>query len=319
MYSFIVPVYNRPDEVQELLDSLLRLDDSISFEVIIVEDGSTVPCLDIIDGYKNQLNIRYIMNEANWGGGAVPRNMGAGQAQGDYLIFLDSDVLLSPKYLQEVDSFLSFNELDAFGGPDMAHSSFSNLQKAISHSMTSFLTTGGIRNKKKPISGKYYPRSFNFGIKKEVFLRLNGFPEVYVSEDILLSHRLIKEGYSVGFIPNAVVYHKRKTSLRKFFKQVFLFGESRANLPVTKSVVHYLPALFVIFCVCCVVCSFVFIYAILPLILYAFLVFIDSLVGNRSVIIAMLSVVTAYIQHFGYGLGFIKGLVFKPKKKKYQI
>jgi len=189
--------------------------------------------------------------------------------------------------------------------------------------MTSFLTTGGIRNKKKPLSGKYFPRSYNLGVKKDVFKQINGFPEVFVSEDILISNKLIKSGFSVGLIENAFVYHKRKTTLKKYFKQVFLFGKSRINLniklPETTSIVHYLPAFFTLFCIFCVVSSFFCLYALAPLVLYALLIFIDSTVKNKNLTIAGLSVITAYIQHFGYGLGFlfefISKYVLKQKDK----
>ena len=325
-YSFVIPVYNRPDEIEELLDSITKLEqpkEKIEFEVVVVEDGSTVPCKDIVDKYKDRIEIQYFMMDVNWGGAAVPRNFGAEKSNYNYLIFLDSDILLPPTYLKEVDDALAENDLDAFGGPDMAHSSFNNLQKAISHSMTSFLTTGGIRSKKKPLTGKYYPRSFNLGVKKDVFKQIGGFPEVFVSEDILISNKLIKGGFFVGLIGSAVVYHKRKTTFKKYFKQVFLYGKSRFNLnkklPETTSIVHYLPTLFTLFCMFCLVSSFFCIYALSPLVLYALLVFIDSTVKNKSLVIGGLSVITAYIQHFGYGLGFlfefISRYIFRQKYK----
>ena len=325
-YSFIVPVYNRPDEVEELLDSICNLEFSennkIPFEVIIVEDGSTVPCKDIVDKYIGKFEIQYFMMEKNSGYCVVPRNFGADFATGNYLVFLDSDILLHPKYLMEVDEALSKNDLDSFGGPDAAHPSFNNFQKAISHSMTSFWTTGGIRNKKKPLSGKYSPRGFNFGIKKDVFMEIEKFPQIMPGEDILLGHKLIKANYKVELIENAVVYHKRRSSFKKYWKQVFLFGRGRVNLnrklPETTSIVHYLPTVFILFCGLSLVGSIFNIYILLPLAFYIFLVFVDATVKNKSLIIGGISVITAFIQHFGYGFGFLKeSFSNKPINEKY--
>jgi glycosyltransferase involved in cell wall biosynthesis len=318
-FSFVIPVYNRPDEIEELLDSVCNLEfpenQTIPFEVVIVEDGSTIPCKNIVDRYKDKFEIQYFMMEKNSGYCVVPRNFGSDKATGDYLIFLDSDILLHPKYLIEVNSSLAENDLDAYGGPDMAHSSFNNMQKATSYAMTAFFTTGGIRNKKKPLSGKYTPRGFNYAIKKDVFMKMEKFPIIMPGEDILLGHKLIKQNYKVGLIENAIVYHKRRATLKKYFKQVFLFGRGRVNLniklPETTSIVHYLPSLFTLFCIFCIASSFFCIYAITPLLLYALLILVDSTIKNKNLIIGGLSVITAYIQHFGYGIGFIFEFISK--------
>lgn len=145
-YSIIVPVYNRPDEVDELLDSLTRQQET-DFEVIIVEDGSSVPCKDVCDKYTGKLNIHYF-NKVNSGPGQS-RNYGAERAKGDYLLILDSDVVVPEGYLVAISTELKSSPADAFGGPDRAHASFTPTQKAISYSMTSFFTTGGIRGGKK--------------------------------------------------------------------------------------------------------------------------------------------------------------------------
>lgn len=301
-YSLVIPVFNRPDEVQELLESICNMNiTDIPFEVVIVEDGSTMPCKDVVDKYSSKINLQYFMLEKNSGSCAMPRNIGAEKASGDYLIFTDSDVLLPPNYLKEVDNMLVENDLDAFGGPDMAHDSFNNLQKATSYAMTSFFTTGGIRSKKQSLGGKYYPRGFNYGVKKDVFLKLGRFPLLFPGEDMMLSFDIVKQNYTIGFIEKAGVYHKRRTSIKKFFRQVYTFGRGRINLnilyPETAKLVFYLPTLFTLFCLFCIVSSFVCAYAIAPILLYAMLVFVDSSMKNKSVTIGGLSVITAFVQH----------------------
>lgn len=141
-YSIIIPVFNRPDEVDELLESLCQQTVK-DFEVLIVEDGSQHDCKAVIGKYTDRLDIKYFM-KANSGPGQS-RNYGAERAQGDYLIILDSDVVLPDDYLQAVNQELTQNPTAAFGGPDASHPSFTPVQKAISYSMTSFFTTGGIR------------------------------------------------------------------------------------------------------------------------------------------------------------------------------
>jgi glycosyltransferase involved in cell wall biosynthesis len=219
-YSIIVPVYNRPDEVEELLDSILKLEnpnsDPLNYEVIIVEDGSTTPCKDIVDKYSESFSIQYYILEKNTGNPIIPKNTGADYSKGNFLIFLDSDVILPPAYLINVNNAILNNELDAFSGPDMAHSSFNTMQKATSYSMTSFLTTGGIRNKKKNVSGKISFRGYNCGVRKDVFMQVGKYPHIMPSEDILLGYNIVSANYKLGFIENAAVYHKRKTSLKKY-------------------------------------------------------------------------------------------------------
>jgi glycosyltransferase involved in cell wall biosynthesis len=210
-YSFIVPVYNRPEEVDELLQSMttLTLQD---FEVIIVEDGSSIPCLDVCNKYDGKLDIHYY-NKPNSGPG-LSRNYGAERASGEYIIILDSDVVLPEGYLEAVDNELNREPVDAFGGPDKAHESFTDIQKAISYSMTSFFTTGGIRGGKKKLD-KFYPRSFNMGIRRDVFRQMKGFSNMRFGEDIDFSIRIFKEGHSCRLFPEAWVWHKRRTDFRK--------------------------------------------------------------------------------------------------------
>ena len=225
-YSFIIPVYNRPDEVDELLDSLTR-QTLRDFEVIVVEDGSSVPCKEVVDRYADRLTIHYY-NKENSGPGQT-RNYGVERAHGEYMLILDSDCIIPENYLKEVEAELQREKADAFGGPDRAHESFSDVQKAINYAMTSFFTTGGIRGGKKKLD-KFYPRSFNMGVRKDVYQALGGFSKMRFGEDIDFSIRIFKGGYACRLFPEAWVWHKRRTDLKKFFKQVHNSGIARINL-----------------------------------------------------------------------------------------
>lgn len=304
-YSFIIPVYNRPDEVDELLDSLTRqtLQD---FEVIIVEDGSSVPCKDITDKYTSLLNIHYF-NKPNSGPGQT-RNYGVDRANGEYMLILDSDCILPETYLEEVEKELEHQEADAFGGPDRAHESFTDVQKAINYAMTSFFTTGGIRGGKKKMD-KFYPRSFNMGVRKDVYQALGGFSKMRFGEDIDFSIRIFKGGYRCRLFPEAWVWHKRRTDLRKFFKQVHNSGIARINLykkyPESLKLVHMLPAIFTMGVVFLLLASLVCGWSLSLLLLFALIICIDSSIQNRSLKIGLLSVAASFIQLTGYGSGFL--------------
>ena len=312
-YSVIIPVFNRPDEVEELLESLTTQTVG-DFEVVVVEDGSQTPCREVIDRYIDRLNIAYYMKPN--GGPGPARNYGAERAKGDYLIILDSDCVLPPTYFEAIDRELAERPCDAFGGPDRAHDSFTPVQKAISYSMTSFFTTGGIRGGKKKLD-KFYPRSFNMGIRRDVYAALGGFSPMRFGEDIDLSIRIFKGGYSCRLMPDAWVWHKRRTDMDKFFKQVFNSGIARINLqlrhPGSMKLVHTLPALFTMGMTLLVVAALVLRIigswlwwpAILPVLLFCLLVFTDSAIKNRSIFIGLLSVEAAFVQLYGYGLGFI--------------
>lgn len=303
-YSIIIPVYNRPDEVDELLDSLTRqtLKD---FEVLVIEDGSTLTCRPITEKYKEKLNIRYFFKE-NSGPGQT-RNYGAERSRGTYLIILDSDCILPPDYLTAVTEELKREPADAFGGPDRAHPSFTDIQKAINYSMTSFFTTGGIRGGRKKMD-KFYPRSFNMGVRREVYQALGGFSRMRFGEDIDFSIRIFKGGYRCRLFPDAWVYHKRRTDLKKFFKQVHNSGIARINLykkyPESLKLVHLLPGLFTLGTAVLLLGAFLCPWALLPLALYALLVCMDSTWQNQSLRIGLESVAAAYIQLLGYGTGF---------------
>jgi glycosyltransferase involved in cell wall biosynthesis len=304
-YSIIVPVFNRPDEVDELLESLTA-QTFRDFEVVIVEDGSTRCCRDVVERYADRLDVRYFFKENS--GPGQSRNYGAERSSGEYLIILDSDVILPPDYLRAVEEELQRKPADAFGGPDRAHSSFTDMQKAINYSMTSFFTTGGIRGGKKKMD-KFYPRSFNMGIRAEVYRRLNGFSKMRFGEDIDFSIRIFDAGYACRLFPDAWVYHKRRTDLKKFFKQVHNSGIARINLykkyPSSLKLVHMLPAAFTLgvlfFLIGTLFCG----YSLLPLLLYALLVMTDAAIRNRSLKIGVYAIAASYVQLTGYGTGFL--------------
>lgn len=337
-YSVIIPVFNRPDEVDELLQSLTTQHYQ-NFEVIIVEDGSSIPCKEVADKYANQLDINYF-SKPNSGPGQT-RNYGAERSKGDYLIILDSDCILPEGYLDAIEKELQTAPADAFGGPDRAHASFTDIQKAINYSMTSFFTTGGIRGGKKKMD-KFYPRSFNMGVRREVYQQLGGFSKMRFGEDIDFSIRIFKGGFNCRLFPEAWVYHKRRTDMKKFFKQVHNSGIARINLykkyPESLKIVHLLPAVFTLgvglllllflLGLAFVVLAFYLLYsgsghrcvtgemaimvvgfatmfaALVPLLLYSLIVCIDSTVRNRSLWIGILSIKASFIQLIGYGTGF---------------
>ncbi len=304
-YSIIIPVYNRPDEVGELLESIAS-QPRPDVEVIVVEDGSTVDCKEVVAKFENRLQISYLVKEN--GGPAMARNFGAQHASGEWLLILDSDVVLPPNYFEAVDSGIENEQCDAFGGPDRAADNFTPVQKAISYAMTSFFTTGGIRGGKKKMD-KFYPRSYNMGIRSEVYEKLGGFSRMRFGEDIDFSYRIVENGYKAVLIPKAWVWHKRRTDFRKFFKQVHNSGIARINLehrhPGTMKAVHMLPAAFTLGCFILIVGGYFCKWSVLPLLLYAMLVFLGSLATYKKTKVALLSVPAAFIQLIGYGTGFL--------------
>ncbi len=324
-YSIIIPVYNRPDEVDELLASLTR--QSVrDFEVIVVEDGSQTTCRDVCDRYSAQLDLHYYAKPNS--GPGQSRNYGVERAQGEYVIILDSDVVLPDGYLAAVSRELEQRPADAFGGPDSAHDSFTPTQKAISYSMTSFFTTGGIRGGKKKLD-KFYPRSFNMGVRRDVYNRLGGFSKMRFGEDIDFSIRIFKAGCSCRLFPEAWVWHKRRTDFRKFYRQVYNSGVARINLykkyPESLKLVHLLPMVFTVGMVLLAIALVAGIViavvadgqcartaglamctvAILLPAIYSALILVHSACLNRSLPIGVLSVRAAFTQLMGYGFGFI--------------
>lgn len=304
-YSIIIPVYNRPQEIKELLESLTTQTYQ-NFEVLVVEDGSQIKCDTVVQCFIHQLNVHYLDKPKS--GPGLSRNYGAEHASGDYLIFLDSDCIIPPQYLEEVQKALTTDYADAFGGADRAAPTFSKLQKAISYSMTSFFTTGGIRGGTKSLD-KFYPRSFNMGYSVAVYKRTKGFSSIRLGEDIDMSIRIFKSGFRVKFIEKAYVYHKRRTDFKKFYKQVFNFGIARVNLyrkfPETLKVVHLLPAGFTIGFATLLLLSLFHWLFLLPLLLFMLLLFVDSTIRNKSLSTGLLSVPASFIQLIGYGCGFL--------------
>ncbi len=352
-YSIIVPVFNRPNEVDELLESLSH-QTFRDFEVIIVEDGSKIPCKDVCEKYADILDLHYYAKPNS--GPGQSRNYGAERASGEWVIVLDSDVVLPEGYLHAVDERLKMknerydysdgsnnpqgsadesnhishlssltSQADAWGGPDAAHPDFTPIQKAISYSMTSFFTTGGIRGGKAKLD-KFFPRSYNMGIRRDVYMELGGFSKMRFGEDIDFSYRIVEAGYKTMLIPEAWVWHKRRTDFRKFFRQVYNSGIARINLekrhPGTLKLVHLLPMVFTVGVIGLVLLSAVgrllmyycgndqwrwlCLLPWLPIVLYSLLIFIDSSIRNRSLRVGLLSIPAAFTQLMGYGFGFIE-------------
>ncbi len=308
VFSFIIPVYNRPDEIKELLDSFSNLEGHHSYEIVIIEDGSNQTSESIVSVFNDQLDISYYY-KANSGPGDS-RNFGMQKAKGNYFIILDSDVILPPDYLTEVEKFLEKSYYECFGGPDAAHTSFTSLQKAINFAMTSFITTGGIRGGKQHVED-FQPRSFNMGLSKTAFLASGGFGKIHPGEDPDLSLRLHKLGFKTTLIENAFVYHKRRVSWSKFYKQVHKFGMVRPILnqwhPKSKSLVYWFPTVFSFGLIVSIV---LFVFNIkLPLYLYGSyfaLAFMIALISNKSITVAVQALLAIGVQFFGYGYGFIK-------------
>lgn len=306
-FSFIIPVYNRPEEIEELLSSFLNFVGDKNFEIVIVEDGSSDTSEHVVEKFQSKLDISYYFKPNSGPGDS--RNYGMEKAKGNYFIILDSDVLMPSNYLIEVKAFLQESYFDCFGGPDAAHSSFSNLQKAINFAMTSFITTGGIRGGKQQVED-FQPRSFNMGLSKKAFIASGGFGKIHPGEDPDLSLRLYKLGFKTTLIENAYVYHKRRISWSKFYKQVNKFGKVRPILnqwhPKSKSLVYWFPTVFSLgFIVSLLFMLYNFYLPIYLYSLYFILAFILALISNKSMIIALQAILAIVIQFFGYGLGFL--------------
>ncbi len=324
-FSVIVPLYNRPAEIKEMLTSLL--DQTYQdFEVIIVEDGSKNKAEDIVNKFKDKLNIQYYFKKNE--GQGFARNYGFERAKGDFFIVFDSDIIVPKDYFIKVIEGIKENGLDAFGGPDAAHESFTPIQKAISYSMTSPFTTGGIRGNKKHV-GQFHPRSFNLGISREVWEKTGGFKLSRRSEDIEFSIRMINSGFKVGLIPDAFVYHKRRTSFKQFYKQTHNFGKGRIDIyclyPKELKPVHALPAFFVLGLIFLFMINVInlltmdeiyFLHMLglignLFLVLYTVMLFLHALFTTKNLKVAILSVIAAYTQLIAYGSGFLSQYAHK--------
>lgn len=309
-FSIIIPVYNRPNEVKELLESLSR-QTSKNFEVLLIEDGSSIRCDGVAAEYKDVIDVKYFFKPNS--GRSLTRNYGMARATGDYLVFFDSDCVIPEHYFETLTRELAADYSDCFGGPDRAHESFTTLQKAISHSMTSFITTGGIRGGKKVLD-KYTPRTFNMGFSMEVYRKVGDFKDMF-GEDIDLSLRIQAAGFRTRLIRDAYVYHKRRVSFKSFYRQVNVFGRARIDLqlshPGSMKLVHTFPALFVIGTVLLILLSLLTPWFLLPLGLLVLILFFEALAVNRNLKIAGLSVITSFIQLWGYGMGFLSAFFNK--------
>jgi glycosyltransferase involved in cell wall biosynthesis len=323
-YSIIIPVYNRPQELLELLDSLVKQNFKGDFDVVVVEDGSTITSSAIIKQFSDRLAIHYFVKDNS--GPGLTRNFGMQRATGEYFIILDSDCILPMTYLTAVDVALKNNFTDAFGGADAAHDSFTTVQKAINYSMTSVLTTGGIRGHKN-LRHQFQLRSFNMGISKAAFLKTTGFGKQRFGEDIDLTFRLWQHNFETQFIEKAFVYHKRRTNWKSFFRQTFNFGAARPILnmqhPNSSKITYWLPSLFVLgllFSTVALVVGYRLFLAFY--LIYFILIFIDSLLKNKNGGVGALSIFSTFIQFSGYGLGFLRSffrvrILQKPMKESF--
>ena len=317
-FSIITPVYNRPQEVRELLETLAhqRFRD---FELVLVEDGSTEPCRHLVDEFSNLVQIQYHFKAKE--GPSPARNFGFEKARGEYLILFDSDLLVPPDYFERVTTALATQGWDAFGGPDRAHESFTDLQKAVNYAMTALLTTGGIRGNKRALA-QYTPRSFNMGLSRKVYETVGGFIDMHPGEDIDFSIRIQKSGFRVGFIPDAFVYHKRRATWSKFWRQVFRFGQKRVELarlhPGQLKLAHLFPLGFLVLTLALLPALATGLPgAWIPLSLwttYLVLIFVDSSRVNRSLWVGLLSVYASLIQLYAYAFGLIDGLFTSNRK-----
>ncbi|MDR1984464.1 MAG: glycosyltransferase [Prevotellaceae bacterium] len=309
-FSIVVPVFNRPYEIEEFLESLSQQTDN-DFEVIIMEGASTQPCDEICKEYSKVLDIKHTKNQIT--SRSIRRNIGIENAAGNYVILFDSDCILPPQYIATIRKQLTENYADCFGGPDNAHESFNKLQKAINYSMTSLFTTGGIRGATSK-TDKFLPRAFNMGFSKEVYAKTGGYDEI-IGEDIDLSMRIKEAGFSVRLIKDAFVYHKRRLTLKKFYKQTYTFGRARIVFGKrhkgTLKILHLLPTCFVLGNIFLVSASIISgcAWLLLPILFYIITIFIDSLMKNKNLSISLLSILTSYIQLFGYGLGLLDELI----------
>ena len=321
LFSLIIPVYNRPDEVDELLESLAQQDYTENFEVVIIEDGSSLRCDDVVRKYAGKLHLSYCFKENSGPGDS--RNYGMRKAKGDYFIIFDSDCIIPPNYLTEVSKALTANYVDCFGGPDKALDSFSDIQKAINFAMTSFLTTGGIRGGSEKID-KFQPRSFNMGLSRKAFEASNGFGNIHPGEDPDLSIRLWNLGFETRLFSKAFVYHKRRIDWEKFTVQVNKFGKARPILdswhPEYTKLTFWFPTLFLFGTLLAIILVFFKIYfPLLALLAYFLMLFIDSAIKNKSIKVGILAVVATIIQFYGYGKGFLLSTIkIKWMKQKPQ-
>ncbi|MDY0090258.1 MAG: glycosyltransferase [Flavobacteriaceae bacterium] len=321
-FSIIIPVYNRPNEIKELLESLTKQTFIEEFEIVIVEDGSSIDSEEIVKTFTKTLNISYYY-KSNTGPGDS-RNFGMKNAKGDYFIIFDSDCIIPENYLQTVHNYLTQNYVDCYGGPDAAHGSFTVIQKAINYTMTSFLTTGGVRGKNETL-GKFQPRSFNMGISKKAFEVLGGFGNIHPGEDPDLSMRLWKLGFKTALISQAYVYHKRRINWYNFFIQVNKFGKARPILnkwhPEYNKLTYFFPSVFMLALDMSIILAlFGVLCPIAVFMLYFVILFVFSSINNKSIKIGAYTLIATILQFYGYGMGFLnsyfKVIILKKNPEK---
>lgn len=318
-YSFIVPVYNRPDEIEALLHCIERQTFK-NFEVLIIESGSEIKSDKVVEAFASKLNIHYFY-KGNDGQG-FSRNYGMARAKGDFFVILDSDVLLDNDFLLHIDEGIRVQGLDAYGGPDKLHPESTHMQKAVNYSMTSFITTGGIRGSKKN-KGVFYPRSFNMGISRKVYEATGGYKLPYMGEDIELSARIMALGFKTGLIEKAHVFHKRKKDLKSYYRQLHWFGRARINInrffPKTLKVIHFIPLGFVSY----LVTTFLVLLfapqlgmlALIPLGFFFIIVFVDALFQYKSLRVAFMALPAVFVQLYAYAVGMLEEAIGKGVKR----
>ncbi|WP_266365690.1 glycosyltransferase [Tellurirhabdus rosea] len=309
-FTVLIPVYNRPDELRELLDSLAK-QTRIPDEILVIEDGSVDKAEQVADSFRDRLPIRYFFKPNS--GQGFTRNYGFQRATGDYFVIFDSDALVPPHYFEAVEKRLQTSWLDAYGGPDAAHPDFTPVQKAISYSMTSPFTTGGIRGSSKNLGGTYHPRSFNMGLSRQVYEKIGGYKISRMGEDIEFAIRIIENGFKTGLIPEAFIYHKRRTDFRQFYRQLRFFGRARINIsrffPAELKLVHTFPAVFTLGLasvpLLALISPVLFGLALGFLLLFSLAILIDGTRREKSLKVGLLSVIAAFVQLTGYGVGFL--------------
>lgn len=320
-FSIVIPVFNRPEEIRELLSTFVLQSYKDPYEILIIEDGSTLPAKEVVEEFKDKIPVKYIFKENSGPGDS--RNFGMARAEGNYYILLDSDCLLPTNYLTEVANSLEISYVDCFGGPDGAHPSFSNVQKAINYAMTSWLTTGGIRGHKRAVD-QFQPRSFNMGLSKKAFEVSGGFGNIHPGEDPDLSLRLKEKGFNTRLIASAMVYHKRRIDFKKFFSQVKKFGKVRPILnlwhPGSSKITYWFPSIFCLGFIVSLVCLFLYrplaSILIIGYLLYFLLIFLDALRKDKSFLVALLAILAVIIQFWGYGMGFLKSIILTTFSNK---
>ncbi len=310
-FSVIIPIYNRPGELRELLESLTKQTVK-PFEILVIEDGSTVKADGVVAEFADQLPVSYYFKPNS--GQGFTRNYGFERAKGDYFVIFDSDAIIPPHYVETVDKHLQQTALDAYGGPDAAHPDFTPIQKAISYSMTSPFTTGGIRGSETNLGGTFHPRSFNMGLSRKVWETVGGYRITRMGEDIEFAIRIIDKGFRTGLIPEAFIYHKRRTNFGQFFRQLRFFGRSRINIsrfyPAELKLIHTFPALFTLgvasLPLWALLSPVLFTCLIGIFSVFSILILIDGTRREKSLMVGLLSVVAAYVQLIGYGTGFMQ-------------